>query len=40
LSPAKVINQIAWRPRRAELQQIAVASDDSSVRVYNVAMKS
>jgi elongator complex protein 2 len=40
LSPAKVINQIVWRPRRAELQQIAVASDDSSVRVYNVAMKS
>lgn len=38
ISPAKPINQIVWRPRRSEgqRQQIAVATDDSSVRVYNV----
>ncbi|KAF1962076.1 WD40 repeat-like protein [Byssothecium circinans] len=37
LSPAKGINQISWRPVRGDLkQQIAVASDDSSVRIYNV----
>jgi elongator complex protein 2 len=39
ISPAKTINQIVWRPGRSEeqRQQIAVAADDSSVRVYNVA---
>ncbi|KZM18505.1 Elongator subunit elp2 [Ascochyta rabiei] len=39
ISPAKTINQIDWRPNRDEerSQQIAVAADDSSVRVYNVA---
>lgn len=38
-SPAKTINQIVWRPGRNEeqVQQIAVAIDDSSVRLYNVA---
>ncbi|KAF2621133.1 WD40 repeat-like protein [Macroventuria anomochaeta] len=37
-SPAKTINQIVWRPARSEEQgqQIAVAADDSSVRVYNI----
>ena len=37
LAPAKTINQIAWRPRASpSAQQIAVASDDSSLRLYNV----
>jgi elongator complex protein 2 len=37
ISPAKAINQIVWRPgREGERQQIAVAADDSSVRVYNI----
>ena len=36
ISPAKTINQIVWRPGRNGGQQIAVATDDSSVRVYNV----
>lgn len=42
ISPAKTINQIVWRPCRSEEQeqQIAVATDDSSVRVYNVAAES
>lgn len=37
-APAKTINQITWRPGRREEQgqQIAVATDDSSVRVYNI----
>lgn len=36
-SPAKAINQISWRPTAINAtQQIAVASDDSSVRIYNV----
>ena len=41
ITPAKTINQIAWRPGSSEEQgqQIAVATDDSSVRVYNVAAK-
>lgn len=34
--PAKTINQIVWRPGRSGGQQIAVATDDSSVRVYNI----
>lgn len=39
ISPAKTINQIVWRPGRQEEQeqQIAVATDDSSVRLYNIA---
>jgi elongator complex protein 2 len=38
MSPAKTINQIAWRPARDGLpQQIAVASDDSSLRIFNVS---
>ncbi|KAH6625203.1 RNA polymeras-like protein II Elongator subunit [Boeremia exigua] len=39
LAPVKTINQIVWRPGRSELQgqQIAVATDDSSVHIYNVA---
>jgi elongator complex protein 2 len=37
LSPAKTINQIVWRPgREAGQQQIAIASDDSSLRIFNV----
>jgi elongator complex protein 2 len=37
LVPAKTINQITWRPGRSQgEQQIAVASDDTSVRLYNV----
>jgi elongator complex protein 2 len=38
ISPAKTINQIVWRPgrEREHGQQIAVAADDSSVRVYNI----
>lgn len=42
ISPAKTINQIVWRPGRSEEQgqQIAVAADDSSVRVYNIAGES
>ncbi|KAJ4985030.1 Elongator complex protein 2 [Stagonosporopsis vannaccii] len=41
-SPAKTINQITWRPGRSEeqYQQIAVATDDSSVRVYNITTAS
>jgi len=41
ISPAKIINQIVWRPGREgdQGQQIAVAADDSSVRVYNVAVR-
>jgi len=38
LSPTKTINQIAWRPARVgSKQQIAVASDDSSIRIFNVS---
>ena len=39
LVPAKTINQIVWRPGRAdgEPQQIAVASDDTTLRVFNVS---
>ncbi|CAN9259792.1 unnamed protein product [Alternaria alternata] len=41
LVPAKTINQIVWRPARAEgeQQQIAVASDDTSLRVFNVSQE-
>jgi elongator complex protein 2 len=35
--PAKTINQIVWRPARAQdTQQVAVVSDDTSLRLYNV----
>jgi elongator complex protein 2 len=39
LVPAKTINQIVWRPGRADgdQQQIAVAGDDTSLRVLNVS---
>ncbi|KAI4652535.1 uncharacterized protein J4E79_008841 [Alternaria viburni] len=39
LVPAKTINQIVWRPGRAdgEPQQIAAASDDTTLRVFNVS---
>ncbi|KAB2111331.1 Elongator complex protein 2 [Alternaria gaisen] len=42
LVPAKTVNQIVWRPGRAEgeQQQIAVASDDTSLRVFNVSQES
>lgn len=37
VAPAKGINQIVWRPgREGRAQQMAVASEDSSVRVFNV----
>jgi elongator complex protein 2 len=37
LLPAKTINQIVWRPDRQDgQQQIAVASDDTSLRIFNV----
>jgi elongator complex protein 2 len=37
LAPAKTINQIVWRPgRKEDEQQIAVASDDTSVRIHSV----
>ncbi|CAN9187702.1 unnamed protein product [Alternaria alternata] len=41
LVPAKTINQIVWRLARAEgeQQQIAVASDDTSLRVFNVSQE-
>jgi elongator complex protein 2 len=36
--PAKTVNQIVWRPGRGEdAQQMAVVSDDTSLRLYNVA---
>jgi elongator complex protein 2 len=39
LAPAKTINQITWRPGRTQGdQQIAVASDDTSVRLYSIIM--
>jgi elongator complex protein 2 len=38
LSPAKTISQIVWRPGTMEgQQQFAVASDDTSVRIYSIA---
>ncbi|KAF1918562.1 RNA polymeras-like protein II Elongator subunit [Ampelomyces quisqualis] len=37
LGPAKTINQVVWRPGRAENeQQFAMVSDDSSLRLYDV----
>ncbi|KAF1965941.1 RNA polymeras-like protein II Elongator subunit [Bimuria novae-zelandiae CBS 107.79] len=39
VSPAKGVNQIVWRPGRDAMgQQMAVASDDSSVRIFNVSI--
>lgn len=39
ISPAKGINQIVWRPGKdLKEQQIAVASEDSSVRIFNVTV--
>ena len=36
-SPAKTINQIVWRPNtQGEKGQLAVASDDTSVRIFDV----
>lgn len=38
LSSAKTINEIAWRSGKVEpRRQIAVASDDSSVRIFNIS---
>jgi elongator complex protein 2 len=35
--PTKTINQVVWRPGRAQnTQQVTVVSDDTSVRLYNV----
>ncbi|ORX99425.1 RNA polymeras-like protein II Elongator subunit [Clohesyomyces aquaticus] len=42
ISPAKSINQIVWRPKREEdgkQQQLGLASDDSSVRVFNITIE-
>jgi elongator complex protein 2 len=37
LQPTKTINQIVWRPGRQDgEQQIAVVSDDTSLRIFNV----
>lgn len=39
MSPAKTINQLVWRPgQENSKRQIAVASDDSSVRIYDVSV--
>jgi elongator complex protein 2 len=39
LVPAKAVNQVVWRPGRAQdRQQVAVVSDDTSMRLYNVAL--
>lgn len=43
LSPAKTINQIVWKPCEAKedtLLQIAVASDDTSLRIYHIEWNS
>lgn len=38
ISPAKGVNQIVWRPERnGAVQQMAVASEDSSVRIFDVS---
>lgn len=39
ISPAKAVNQIVWRPGRTaeEEHQFAVATDDTTVRVYKIA---
>ncbi|KAL5114010.1 Elongator subunit elp2 [Pleosporales sp. CAS-2024a] len=39
LVPAKSINQVVWRPGQAQSkQQLVAVSDDSSIRLYNVAV--
>lgn len=39
ISPVKTINQVTWRPGRpVDKQQIAVVSDDTSVRIYTVVV--
>jgi elongator complex protein 2 len=39
VSPVKTINQVTWRPGRpVDKQQIAVVSDDTSVRIYTVVV--
>lgn len=41
LSPARTVNQLAWRPGRdgGRKEQLAVVSDDSSVRIYSVGLE-
>lgn len=37
LVPAKTVNQVAWRPHvDGQVQQLAVVSDDTSIRLFNV----
>ncbi|KAH9865965.1 hypothetical protein J1614_008529 [Plenodomus biglobosus] len=36
LLPTKTINQVVWRPGQVGGQQLAVASDDSSLRILNI----
>lgn len=36
LLPAKSVNQVVWRPTQGHGQQLAVASDDTSLRIYNI----
>jgi elongator complex protein 2 len=41
LASAKTINQMVWRPARAENeQQLAIVSDDTSLRLYDVSGES
>ncbi|KAF2865414.1 WD40-repeat-containing domain protein [Massariosphaeria phaeospora] len=41
LCPAKTISQLSWRPHEEDSkQQLAVASDDTSVRVFNISLDS
>ncbi|KAF2710061.1 WD40 repeat-like protein [Pleomassaria siparia CBS 279.74] len=40
LSPAKTINQLVWRPSKEDVdRQLAVASDDTSVRIFKVVVE-
>jgi elongator complex protein 2 len=36
LRPARTINQLVWRPGNAGAHELAVASDDSSVRIFRI----
>lgn len=39
LSPAKTINQLVWRPSNDDIKrQLAVASGDTSVRIFDISM--
>ena len=39
LCPAKTVNQVVWRPGRTQdQQQVAVVSDDTSMRLYNITV--